>query len=358
MTGRGIDQILGCPSEPELHESCVRDARSYVALAEDRNGPIPRAVSPGYIWGVALDVLGELVPDARIVNLETSITESDAWWVGKGINYRMHPENIAALTVAGIDCCSLANNHVLDYGVSGREETLDSLRAAGIAIAGAGRDFAEARAPAVIGLQDKGRILVFALGEASSGIPEAWEATGTRPGVSFIPDLANESVRDLVATIAGHRQEGDLVIVSIHWGGNWGYEIPESQRQFAHGLIDSGLVDCICGHSSHHAKGLEIYSGRPVLYGCGDLINDYEGISGQEHFRAELGLMYFPRFDSAEHALVDLEIVPAIRRRFTLEHASAADAAWLARVLDRESEPFGTRVAVSPDGRLRVTWQQ
>src|SRR3989442_10236099 len=51
MTGRGIDQILPCASGPELHEAYVRDARVYVELADAVNGPIPRCVDPGYIWG-------------------------------------------------------------------------------------------------------------------------------------------------------------------------------------------------------------------------------------------------------------------------------------------------------------------
>jgi poly-gamma-glutamate synthesis protein (capsule biosynthesis protein) len=357
MTGRGIDQILVNPSRPELHESYVRDARAYVALAEERNGPIARAVDPAYVWGVALDVLADVEPDARIVNLETSITQSDAWSGEKGIHYRMHPGNIDVLAVAGLDCCSLANNHVLDYGVSGLEETMETLRAAGIGFSGAGRDLEEARAPAVIDLRSKGRILVFALGVESSGVPCSWGATAARSGVNFVPDLCQETLVESIAMIAKHHRAGDLVVVSIHWGGNWGYSVSAAQRRFVHGLIDSGLVDCVYGHSSHHAKGLEIHAGRPVLYGCGDLINDYEGISGQEHFRGDLGLMYFLRFNAMDRRLAGLEIVPLTRRRFTLGRASAADAVWLAEVLDRQSKPFGTRVAVGPNDHLHVSWQ-
>src|SRR6266516_2677472 len=119
MTGRGVDQILPCPSAPEIFEPCVRDARDYVALAGLASGPIPRALAPGYIWGDALEELARAAPDARIINLETSVTSSDEYWPDKGVNYRMHPDNIACLTVARIDVCVLANNHVLDYGYGG-----------------------------------------------------------------------------------------------------------------------------------------------------------------------------------------------------------------------------------------------
>lgn len=113
MTGRGIDQILPHPSQPQLYEPYVRSAHEYVALAEQVNGPIPRPVDAAYVWGAALLEFDRRRPDVRIVNLETAITTSEDR-EAKGINYRMHPANIACLTAAGIDCCTLANNHVLD----------------------------------------------------------------------------------------------------------------------------------------------------------------------------------------------------------------------------------------------------
>jgi poly-gamma-glutamate synthesis protein (capsule biosynthesis protein) len=76
----------------------------------------------------------------RIVNLETSITTSGDYWPGKEVHYRMNPRNIGSLTAAGIDCCALANNHVLDWGYEGLAETLATLDRAGIKHAGAGRN--------------------------------------------------------------------------------------------------------------------------------------------------------------------------------------------------------------------------
>ena len=93
---------------PLLLESHVHDARTYVALAEKRNGPIPDAADYRYIWGDAIDILGGIQPAARIVNLETSITTSDDFWPRKGIHYRMHPGNVELLKVAGINCCILS----------------------------------------------------------------------------------------------------------------------------------------------------------------------------------------------------------------------------------------------------------
>ncbi len=136
MTGRGVDQILPHPGDPELRESYVREATGYVALAEAASGPIPRPVSPAWPWGDALAVLGDLAPDVRLINLETSVTRSGEFAPGKQVHYRMNPANIDCLTVARPDVCALANNHVLDFGRGGLAETLDTLAGAGLAAAG------------------------------------------------------------------------------------------------------------------------------------------------------------------------------------------------------------------------------
>lgn len=146
MTGRGIDQVLPHPSNPELHEPYVESALEYVAMAETANGRIPKPVDFSHVWGDAAEEIDRATPTARVVNLETSITTSGNYEL-KGINYRMHPANVACLTAAKIDCCVLANNHVLDWGRSGLAETISTLRRARIQPAGAGRNLTEAWEP-------------------------------------------------------------------------------------------------------------------------------------------------------------------------------------------------------------------
>jgi len=277
MTGRGIDQAFAQSVPPQLYEPFVRSARDYVELAERASGPIARPVALDYVWGDALAELAARRPDARIANLETAITLCEDAWPGKGIHYRMHPANVGCLAAAGIDCCTLANNHVLDWGRTGLAETLATLRAAGIRATGAGRDLREAAAPA-----------------------------------------------------------------------------PE-QRAFAHGVIDEAGVDLVHGHSSHHVKAIEVHTGRLVLHGCGDLLNDYEGIGGHEAYHAERALMYFPTLD-AEGALLSLTMVPTLARRFRLQRGSREDAAWLADRLTREGHALGTRASAQADHTLRLDW--
>ena len=354
MTGRGIDQILAKPLPPRIHEPYARSALEYVQLAEDTNGPIPRNVSPDYIWGDALAVLDRFRPDARVVNLETAVTCSDAW-LPKGINYRMHPENVACLQAAKLDCCVLANNHVLDWGVPGLLETLDVLHAAGLSTAGAGCNRQAAEAPATVQLAS-GRLLVFAVGAASSGVPAAWAAAADRPGVAFVPDLDAVRVHAIAERVRAARRPGDLVVVSVHWGPNWGYRVERDELAFARALIDNAGVDVFHGHSSHHPKALEVYRGKLVLLGCGDFLNDYEGISGYEEFRGDLSFMYLATLDAASGRLIALELVPTQIRRFQIRLASAADARWMCSLVNRESRGYGVSAELAADGRIVAGW--
>jgi poly-gamma-glutamate synthesis protein (capsule biosynthesis protein) len=352
MTGRGVDQILAHPGPPEIHEPYVRDAREYVELAEVRNGPIARPVTGSYIWGDALTELRRAAPAVRIVNLETSVTASDDYWRGKGINYRMHPGNIDCLTAAGVHVCVLANNHVLDYGYPGLLETLDVLTRAGFQSAGAGRDLAQARAPAVVPLARGGRVTVFAFGAESSGIPRPWAASRDKPGVDLLDDLSEATAAAILDRIRRVRQPRDIVVASIHWGGNWGYDVSGDQVRFAHSLIDGG-VDVVHGHSSHHPRPIEVYRNRVVFYGCGDFINDYEGISGAEQYRGDLVLMYVVTL-SAAGELTALTMTPMQIRKMQLRRTGPADTRWVRDTLDRIGEAFGSHVALSADGTLTI----
>jgi poly-gamma-glutamate synthesis protein (capsule biosynthesis protein) len=353
MTGRGIDQALPHPGDPRLYEPFVQSALDYLDMAERANGPIPRPLPFDYVWGDALAELDRIRPHARIVNLETAITVA-ARPAPKEVDYRMNPANVPVLTAARLDCCTLANNHVLDWGPEGLRETLETLAAAGIKTAGAGRDLAEASAPAVLPAGGS-RILVFAFGSPTSGVPRGWAAGPNVPGVNFLPDRSEDAARAAGRQIRAAKQPGDIAVVSLHFGPNWGYEIPEEQSVFARTLIEEG-ADAVVGHSSHHFKAIEVYRNKLILYGCGDLLNDYEGIGGYEDFRDDLPLMYFPSIRATDGTLAGLAIAPLKIRNFRLNRAAPGDVAWIADTLNREGKQFGTSVAATPDGTLTLAW--
>jgi poly-gamma-glutamate synthesis protein (capsule biosynthesis protein) len=353
MTGRGIDQVMAHPCSPNLYEGYAQSALDYVHLAEIANGPIPRGVDPSYIWGAALDEFARAKPDIRIVNLETSITRSEDF-VAKGINYRMNPENADCLRAAALDCCLLANNHVLDWGRTGLVETLTTLKRLNIKVSGAGVDLDAAGTPAVFEVLGRGRVLVFSYASTTSGTPADWVATPHSPGVNLLPERSEGAANYVCEQIARTRRPQDLIIVSVHWGPNWGHEVAAWQTRLAHTLIDEANVSIVHGHSSHHAKAMEIYRNRLILYGCGDFLNDYEGIKGREEYRDDLAVMYFADVDPSNGDLTGLELVPLQIRQFSLVRPSPDDIRWLGQTLDKESRKFGCQLLLGPDGHLTL----
>lgn len=196
-------------------------------------------------------------------------------------------------------------------------------------------------------------MIVFGFGAATSGITPSWAATTSRPGVNLLPDLSDRTVDRIRAMVAGVKRPRDVVIASIHWGSNWGFAVPDSHVRFAHGLVQAG-VDVLHGHSSHHVRPVEVFEDRLILYGCGDLLNDYEGIGGCEEFRADLALLFFPSVDVSTGRLRALRITPMRMRSFRLGRASRPDAESLRDTLDRESRRFGAGFRLLDDDRLEL----
>jgi len=370
MTGRGIDQVLPYLGDPTLHQSNGRNAEDYLKLAENVNGSIPRQVDFSYIWGDAIEVLEKNTPDLRIINLETSVTKSNDFMNGKAIHYKMHPGNIFCLPAANIDICVLGNNHLLDWGYEGLMDTLQTLKKVNIKFAGAGCNQQEAELPVISTISGKGRIIVFSYCSVTSGVPSSWAAEKTKPGVNLLPDLSDETVQQIKEKVKTIKQQGDIVVLSIHWGSNWGYNIPYEQRKFAHALIDKAGVDIIHGHSSHHPRPVEVYKGKLIIYGAGDFINDYEGIKGRKinkidlrklknfwkllrlnghkKFRSDLVLMYFISVEPSTCKFENLKIIPMQIKKFKLNYPAQKDVEWLRNRMSKVYKKFNLRLELKP----------
>jgi poly-gamma-glutamate synthesis protein (capsule biosynthesis protein) len=243
---------------------------------------------------------------------------------------------------------------VLDFGFAGLEETIDTVARAGIQTAGAGADLTAAQLPAIAPLLPGSRLLVFAFGTPSSGIFHEWAARRDRAGVDLVTDLSASTAAAIAERVARVKRPRDVAVASIHWGGNWGYDVPAAHQRFARTLIDRG-IDLIHGHSSHHPRPIEIYRDRLILYGCGDFINDYEGISGYEPYRDDLTLMYFATVSADSGELVGLRMIPMEIRALRLVRAVLADARWMCDTLARASAPFGTAIDLDDTGVLTAT---
>ena len=336
MTGRGIDQIQQHPGDPTLHEQLVRDARDYVRLAEAVHGPVPAPVAPAYIWGEALAEIERHAPDLRLVNLETAVTTADAPWPGKGVHYRMHPANVGCLTAARIDCCALANNHVLDFEVRGLRDTLHALDAAGIRHAGAGLDLEAAAAPALLEVHGASPCRV-ALLACTDNQPD-FAATGQHPGTHYLEvSLEADTLARVADAIGRARAAGaDWVVFSNHWGANFVERPAPDFREFARHVIELG-ADVVYGHSAHICQGIEIHRGKPILYDTGDFIDDY---AVDPVLRNDRSCLFKLMFDQGR--LQRIELVPVTLDIARVALAHGADFEAIAVRMERLCGELGT----------------
>ena len=103
-------------------------------------------------------------------------------------------------------------------------------------------------------------------------------------------------------------------------------------------------------------RASRVYHDRLILYGCGDFLNDYEGIQGYEDYRGDLTLMYFADIEPASRDLAVVEIVPLQIRKFSFVRPSSPDIDWVRQTLDRESRRLATSVAAISPGRFALSW--
>lgn len=267
------------------------------------------------------DTLGILRSgDISIANQEFAITGANQKTKpGKVFNFRAGPWAALALKSAGIDYVSLANNHVLDYGVEGLEDTLNILDRKKIHHAGAGTNLAAAVAPVILQASGK-KVGIISFTDNMA----AWQAGSTRPGINYLP-VANASLDVLRPQIQSLKaQHVDLILLSIHWGGNWDRSPPAHHQIFARSALDAG-VDIIHGHSGHIIQGIEIYKGKPIFYSLGDLIDDY---AIREGYRNDLG-MIVKTFFGQNNQLEKIEIYPTKISGFKTRLAKGEDFAWV-----------------------------
>lgn len=232
-------------------------------LVNDRLKTVPAE----YPWGDTLPVLR--TADVRIANLECVLAAGGEPAPGKTFHFRSEPRNVESLRYAGIDLVSLANNHVLDFGPDAFREMPPVLDAAGILYAGAGKDGEAARRPAML----RATGTTIGLISFTDNQPD-WEADH-QPGVYYVPVAGSDRrTADLLDLVRRTRTRTGLLIVSAHWGANWGSAPPVEHRTLAHALVDAG-ADVVYGHSPHVFRGVEVYRNRPILYSTGDFVDDY-----------------------------------------------------------------------------------
>lgn len=199
------------------------------------------------------------------------------------------PENLAPLKDCCFNLCTTCGNHAHDNGVPGIVDTLDLLRALGIAVTGTGRTLAEAKTPAIV---ERGGIKVGLIGYNAVGPREGW-ATSAKAGVSYVEILTHhepspratpglparvytfpepDSLARMQSDIRALRPRCDILLVALHKGMVHTHaELQMYERPLAHAAIDAG-ADGVIGHHAHILRGIEVYKGRPIYHNLGNFV--------------------------------------------------------------------------------------
>ena len=277
-----------------------------------------------------VDVIGEA--DLFVLNLECCISARGKPTPGRVFHFRAPPWAAETLARLGVDCVTLANNHVLDFGPDALLDTLAHLDAAGIRVVGAGTDVGLARAPVVLEA-DGFELAVVAFADH----PVEYAATADRPGIAYAD--ARRGLPDWVTTFP----EADVVLVTPHWGPNMTAEPRAYVREAADALLEARVI-LVAGHSAHVFHGIS----PRLLYDLGDFLDDY---AVDRRLRNDLGLLY----------LVDLagDRLEAIPLKLEFAHTRLAtddDASWIKRRFTKACAAFGTEV-IAANGRLLARWR-
>lgn len=303
--------------------------------------------SPEAVWGDLLDRLRAL--DGLLVNLECCLSTRGERWTrtDRPFHFRADPSwAVPALAAAGVDCCALANNHVLDFGEAALRDTLDALDGAGIAHAGAGRDREEALAPARFPVGD----LDVAVVSFTDNTPE-YAAGESGPGTARVEmDAENDRTRDRVgeALSRARERDPDLLVASLHWGPNMVVDPPPEFEAFGRWLVDRG-VDLVHGHSAHVFQGVEVYDGAPIVYDAGDFVDDY---AVDRDLRNDRSFLFVARVDAG--GVAELRLIPTEIEGCRVRAAEPDVARWCRRRMRERSERVGSAPAFERDGRALV----
>ena len=245
-----------------------------------------------------LNRITEILQSADIAfgNLETPVSERGTP-VEKWINMRMSPELLTDVCSAGFDIVTIANNHLMDYGVEAFMDTITHLSEYDIQMIGGGKNLEEAWQPNIVEQGDQKVAFIGAASTLSPGLA----ADDDRPGVapihvseSYNIDFAasmeqpgsapyvftrawSEDVERAKHAIQQASQQADYVIVAMHWGvppawrSRFQDGLADYQIEVGHALIDAG-ADVIVGHHPHSLQTVEIYNGKPIFYSLGNFI--------------------------------------------------------------------------------------
>lgn len=202
--------------------------------------------------------------DLAMVNLETAVTTRGRE-MPKKFHFRAPATAFDALAAAGVDVVTLANNHAVDYGEVGLQDTLAARAQAPVPAVGLGRDAADAYAPAMLDVRGT-KVAVLGATQVPDWTLATWPAGPSRPGVA-----SAASPQRLAAAVRSARRTADVVVVYLHWGTDYTTCPNALQKRTAEALADAG-ADVVVGAHAHRVQGAGWLGRTYVAYGLGNFV--------------------------------------------------------------------------------------
>jgi poly-gamma-glutamate synthesis protein (capsule biosynthesis protein) len=239
---------------------------------DTEDGPPPNApplaervrADPRHVLDAITPVLSDA--DLTMVNVETAITDAGEPVAGKNYHFRSPAQTFDALKAAGVDVVNMANNHSLDYGPSGLQDTFAAIDAAKLPVIGLGRDADHAYAPYRTTIKGQRIAILSASDWLEPALVDSWAATDAQPGIAFSIDRTR-----LLAEVAKVRPEVDTLVVFLHWGTEETWCASGEQQDLATALLGAG-ADIIVGSHAHRVFGAGKVGPALVAYGMGNFV--------------------------------------------------------------------------------------
>jgi poly-gamma-glutamate synthesis protein (capsule biosynthesis protein) len=273
--------------------------------------------------------------DLAVGNVECSLSKRGTA-AEKKFTFRADPKTVAALTDAGFDVVTLANNHAVDYGPTALSDTIAAMKSAGIAVVGAGDDAASARQPVIIKAGDPPLSIAFLA--FSNMRPTDFYARRNRPGTNpAYPDAIKKAV-------SAAKRHADVVIALFHWGDELSESPSASQRYLAYLAADAG-ADLVVGHHPHVLQGFQRRGHALIAYSLGNFLFPSRG-----ERRTTIILRYTPQRDGRAR----VEAVPCVIDGFQPRPADQKQRAACLRHLRKLSAALGDEL-LDGDGSLTLS---
>ena len=245
---------------------------NFPEVWDTEDGPPPDApplaeqvrADPHHVLDAITPVLSDA--DLTMVNVETAITDGGEPVAGKNYHFRSPAQTFDALKAAGVDVVNMANNHSLDYGPSGMQDTFSAIAAAKLPVTGLGHDATEAYRPYRTTIKGQRIAIVSASDWLEPALVDSWSASDTQPGIAFSIDRTR-----LLAAVQQVRPEVDTLVVFLHWGTEETWCASGEQQDLATALLGAG-ADIIVGSHAHRVFGAGKVGPALVAYGMGNFV--------------------------------------------------------------------------------------